>query len=170
MRRHTEKQWFTDSREDSGFSEGECLSARIAEGSLFSLSKWGGEAFLSVDSGDEPCARIDGSGQRVVVEREGRVSEKHVFTALDEDRFEYDVVLLQEPDSNRIALDLDFPEGLVFYRQPLFNERDGRKRRTPPEVQGSYAVYWKEMHNQYRTGILLFTGRLFTTSGPEGVC
>ncbi len=147
---------FTDSREGllRFQSRGECpCRVKIAgEGSLFSLSKWGGEAFLSVASGDEPRARIDGSGKRVVVEREGRVSEKHVFTALDEDRFEYDVVLLQEPESNWIALDLDFPEGLVFYRQPLFKEGDGRKRRTPPEVQGSYAVYWKEMHNQYRTG------------------
>ena len=147
---------FTDSREGllRFQSRGECpCRVKIAgEGSLFSLSKWGGEAFLSVASGDEPCVRIDGSGKRVVVEREGRVSEKHVFTALDEDRFEYDVVLLQEPESSRIALDLDFPDGLVFYRQPLFNERVGRKRRTPPEVQGSYAVYWKEMHNQYRTG------------------
>jgi hypothetical protein len=62
--------------------------------------------------------------------------QSHRFTILDKQRFEYDIVLNREPESNRLCLALEGWEGFDFLRQP---DEFG-----PEILRGSYAVYKKE--------------------------
>jgi hypothetical protein len=62
--------------------------------------------------------------------------ESHRFTILDNERFEYDIILNKEPASNRLYLALEGWEGFDFFRQP---DTIG-----PDILRGSYAVYKKE--------------------------
>jgi len=129
-----------------------CMVRLAGDDALFSLSKWNSEAYLSFAPGGEHEGKILCSKNEVRLRPRAEPEKQHVFRTIDEGRFEYDLVLLKEPDSNVVEMNLDFPDGLVFYYQPTDRELGGKRRRTPPEVQGSYAVYWKEMHNQYKTG------------------
>jgi hypothetical protein len=60
----------------------------------------------------------------------------HRFTILDNDHFEYDIILNKEPESNRLYLAIQGWEGFDFFRQP---DTIG-----PDILRGSYAVYKKE--------------------------
>jgi hypothetical protein len=60
----------------------------------------------------------------------------HRFTILDNEHFEYDVILNKEPESNRLYLGVQGWEGFDFFRQP---DDIG-----PDILRGSYAVYKKE--------------------------
>jgi hypothetical protein len=60
----------------------------------------------------------------------------HRFTILDNEHFEYDVILNKEPESNRLYLGVQGWEGFDFFRQP---DDIG-----PDMLRGSYAVYKKE--------------------------
>jgi hypothetical protein len=55
---------------------------------------------------------------------------------LDNQHFEYDIILNKEPESNRLCLALEGWEGFDFFRQP---DEFG-----PEILRGSYAVYKKE--------------------------
>jgi hypothetical protein len=60
----------------------------------------------------------------------------HRFTILDNERFEYDIILNKEPESNRLYLAIQGWEGFDFFRQP--------DNLGPDILRGSYAVYKKE--------------------------
>lgn len=60
----------------------------------------------------------------------------HRFTILDNTAFEYDCILLKEPESNIITLRMEGSEYFDFLRQPDFVKNKYHK--------GSYAVYKKE--------------------------
>jgi len=60
----------------------------------------------------------------------------HRFTILNDGAFEYDCILLKEPESNVITLRMEGAELYDFFRQPDFVPDDFLK--------GSYAVYKKE--------------------------
>jgi hypothetical protein len=60
----------------------------------------------------------------------------HRFTILGDCSFEYDVILLCEPESNVISLRMEGAENFDFFRQPDFLKE--------PLLAGSYAVYKKE--------------------------
>jgi hypothetical protein len=60
----------------------------------------------------------------------------HRFTILDNEHFEYDIILNKEPGSNRLYLSIQGWEGFDFFRQP---DHIG-----PDMLRGSYAVYKKE--------------------------
>jgi len=60
----------------------------------------------------------------------------HQFTILNDCAFEYDCILLREPESNVISLRMEGAENFDFFRQPDFVHDDFLK--------GSYAVYKKD--------------------------
>jgi hypothetical protein len=91
-------------------------------------------------------------GNEILLKPSETPKTHHIFRRLDGDRFEYDVVLLREPETNIISIDLSVPDGLEFFRQP--SEADARRHGIlcAPEVIDSYAVYWKERNGKYKTG------------------
>ena len=77
----------------------------------------------------------------------------HRFTILGDKSFEYDCILLKEPESNVISLKMEGAENFDFFRQPDFVKE--------PLLKGSYAVYKKE------TIIGEGTGKLCHIHRPE---
>ena len=84
--------------------------------------------------------------------------KKEVYLYELEDGFEFEVILLEKPESNIITYTLQ-TKGLNFFYQPELTEqeiKDGHKR--PENVVGSYAVYHSTERNnitgrkEYRTG------------------
>jgi len=79
--------------------------------------------------------------------------KSHRFTILGDTAFEYDCILLKEPESNVITLRMEGAENFDFFRQPDFVKESFLK--------GSYAVYKKE------TLIGEGTGKLCHIHRPE---
>jgi hypothetical protein len=119
---------------------------------LMSLSRWGEEASLAFAPGDAHLGETRIRGNELILKSEATPKRYHVFRRLDGERFEYDVVLLKEPETNVIEIELDFPEGLEFFRQPSAVSLAASPFRCAPEVEESYAVYWKERNGPYKTG------------------
>lgn len=119
---------------------------------LMSLSRWGGKASLAFAPGDSHLGETRVRGNELFLKSEATPKRYHVFRRLDGERFEYDVVLLKEPETNIIEIELDFPEGLEFFRQPTALKLASSPFRCMPEVEESYAVYWKERNGPYKTG------------------
>ncbi|MGV8168983.1 MAG: LamG-like jellyroll fold domain-containing protein [Candidatus Nanoarchaeia archaeon] len=72
----------------------------------------------------------------------------------EENNFEYEVTLKEKPTSNVLEFDIN-TKGLDFYYQPeLTAEEKAKGEVRPPEVIGSYAVYYDEerANNEYKTG------------------
>jgi len=63
--------------------------------------------------------------------------KSHRFTILGDTSFEYDCILLKEPESNIITLRMEGAENFDFFRQPDFIRE--------PFLKGSYAVYKKDI-------------------------
>ena len=87
----------------------------------------------------------------------------HRWYDLATGELEYEIILLRRPPTNRFTLVLDFSPGLEFWWQaPLANVNAdgstweitsyGRRSERPAWASGSYAVYWKESNNVYKTG------------------
>lgn len=119
---------------------------------LFSLAKWGGVASLGFGRGAEWAGRIATRKNELVIQPYAEPKQEHLIRRLDGERFEYDVILLSEPKTNRIRIDLSFPEGLEFYRQPSREMIEKNHLRCPSNVIDSYAVYWKERNGPFKTG------------------
>jgi hypothetical protein len=77
----------------------------------------------------------------------------HRFTILGDCSFEYDCILLREPESNVITLRMEGAENYDFFRQPDFLKE--------PLLAGSYAVYKKD------TVVGEGTGKLCHIHRPE---
>jgi len=77
----------------------------------------------------------------------------HRFTILGDTAFEYDCILLKEPESNVVSLRMEGAENFEFLRQPDFIKE--------PLLKGSYAVYKKE------TWVGEGTGKLCHIHRPE---
>lgn len=73
---------------------------------------------------------------------------------------EFEIQFNNKPLNNYIELDIDFPDGLEFYKQttpagyhPNYSNTDPPDEiYVPDEVENSYAVYWNKRNNKYRTG------------------
>ena len=96
------------------------------------LSRWDGKGLHFRPSDDEGFT-LRGDKQRLVYKGRRR---SHRFTILGDGAFEYDCILLREPESNTISLVMDGVERFDFFRQPDFVP--------DPFLKGSYAVYKKE--------------------------
>jgi hypothetical protein len=97
------------------------------------LSRWGSnEGLLFVPPDDEGFTL---RGDRRCLIYKGR-RRSHRFTILGDGAFEYDCILLKEPESNIVSLRMEGAEHYDFLRQPDFVP--------DPFLRGSYAVYRKE--------------------------
>lgn len=137
---------------DQSVSDSPCRVRFAERESLISLSRWEGEASLVLGPGGEHAGPLSVCRNEILLRSESTPKAYHIFRKLDGDRFEYDVLLLREPDTNVISILLDFPDGLEFYRQPSFEEVAHSRFYCAPEVIDSYAVYWKNRNGKYKTG------------------
>ncbi|MDR2900741.1 MAG: hypothetical protein LBV20_04400 [Treponema sp.] len=96
------------------------------------LSRWRNQSLRFVPTCDEGFS-LHGNKQQLLYR--GR-KQSHRFTILSDGAFEYDCILLREPDSNIISLRMEGAENYDFFRQPDFVRDEFLK--------GSYAVYKKE--------------------------
>jgi len=99
---------------------------------------------------DDEGFTLRGDKQRLTYKGRQR---SHRFTILGDGSFEYDCILLKEPDTNTISLRMEGAENYDFFRQPDFVKN--------PFLKGSYAVYKKE------TLIGEGTGKLCHIHRPE---
>ena len=112
------------------------------------LSRWAGDAGLSFAPEDDERYTVRGDKKRLVYKGRKR---SHRFTILSDDAFEYDCILLREPESNKITLHMEGSERYDFFRQPDFIK--------DPLLAGSYAVYKKETLLGEGTGKLCHINR-----------
>jgi hypothetical protein len=106
------------------------LDKKIPE---WSLSRWNGKNSLRFVPVDDEGFTLRGDRHRLLYKGRRR---SHRFTILNDGAFEYDCILLKEPESNVISLRMEGAEQYDFFRQPDFVPDDFLK--------GSYAVYKKE--------------------------
>jgi len=127
------------------------LTVSLGEKSpTWGLSRWGGNGELRFIPHDDEGFTIRSDKQRLFYKGHRR---SHRFTILNDNAFEYDCILLKEPDSNIITLMMDGAERFDFLRQPDFVK--------DPFLKSSYAVYKKE------TLIGEGTGKLCHINRPE---
>lgn len=127
------------------------------------MSKWNDEAWLNINYPQTVTNELP-------VFIDGKISQKigdltHRYYPKDNDVLEEEIILDQKPSTNELVFNIDFPEGLEFwYQDSLENEYEKLTNPSftlaeflamtnrPPNVVGSYAVYWKEMNNEKKTG------------------
>jgi len=124
--------------------------------------KWNDECWLNINHQEtvvtsEKESFIDGELALTIGELVYRYS-------VENGRLKYGIDLLSRPATNVLEFDLDFSEGLEFgYQNTLEDEwkKEPRglslkeylaTRDRSDDTIGSYAVYWRKAHNQYRTG------------------
>jgi len=118
----------------------------------FGINRWGVNALRFVPSDDEGFT-LKGDKQRLLYKGRQR---SHRFTILNDGAFEYDCILLREPESNVITLRMEGAEQYDFFRQPDFVPDDFLK--------GSYAVYKKETSSvKALENYVIFIDRLLLT-------
>ena len=98
----------------------------------FGINRWGNNALRFIPTDDEGFS-VRGDKRQLLYKGRRR---SHRFTVHSDTSFEYDCILLKEPDSNTISLLMEGAKNFDFFRQPDF-VRD-------PFLKGSYAVYKKE--------------------------
>jgi hypothetical protein len=137
---------------DQSVFDSPCRVRLTGKDALFSLSRWSGSVSLAFGTEGDYRGQTFVRGNELLLKPAETPKTHHIFRRLDGDRFEYDVVLLREPETNVVSIDLSVPDGLEFFRQP--SEEAARKYgiRCAPEVLDSYAVYWKERNGRYKTG------------------
>jgi len=104
----------------------------------FGINRWGNCAAkaacaLRFVPPDDEGFSVRGDKRRLLYKGRQR---SHRFTVHSDTSFEYDCILLKEPDSNTVSLRMEGAENFDFFRQPDF-VRD-------PFLKGSFAVYKKE--------------------------
>ena len=104
-----------------------------SENPSWGLSRWGGREGLRFVPPDDEGFTLRGSKKRLVYKGRKR---SHRFTILSDCFFEYDCILLREPESNVVSLRIEGAENFDFFLQPDFVP--------DPFLKGSYAVYKKE--------------------------
>ena len=97
------------------------------------LSRWNGDNGLRFVPPADEAYSVRGNKRQLLYKGRQR---SHRFTILGDGAFEYDCILLKEPESNVVSLRMEGAEQYDFLRQPDFVSDDFLK--------GSYAVYRKE--------------------------
>jgi len=98
----------------------------------FGINRWGNNALRFIPTDDEGFS-VRGDKRQLLYKGRRR---SHRFTVHSDTSFEYDCILLKEPDCNTVCLRMEGAENFDFFRQPDFVRDDFLK--------GSYAVYKKE--------------------------
>ena len=109
----------------------------------WALKRWRGNNGLRFIPSDDEGFSLRGDKRQLFYRGRRR---SHRFTILGDGAFEYDVILLREPDSNVISLRMEGAECFDFFRQPDFVQ--------DPFLRGSYAVYKKQVMIGEGTGKL----------------
>jgi hypothetical protein len=109
-----------------------CMVNLGARKPFWELNRWGSDT-LRFSPFCENKYAIQGNTRQLLYK--GR-EESHRFTILNNSAFEYDLILKQEPETNKIYLLIEGWERFDFLKQP---ETFG-----PDSLRGSYAVYRKE--------------------------
>ncbi len=126
-------------------------------------SKWNNKCWLNINHPDIVNAKIETFvDDKMELEIGNNI---HRYYVDENGHLEYEIVLKSKPASNKIELDLDFPEGLRFtFQDTLENEYNAGNTQglslseylirsdRPDNVVGSYVGYWKNQDNQYKTG------------------
>jgi len=100
---------------------------------VFGLSRWSGNTSLRIIPPADEGFTLRGDKRQFMYNGRRR---SHCFTIHGDNSFEYDCILLKEPESNVITLRMEGAENFDFFRQPDFV--------TDQFLKGSYAVYKKE--------------------------
>lgn len=136
-----------------------------------SQKRFGGKAYLNFSHAD---AEIGGTpewqGNKLVTTIRKR---KHRMYGLANGDLEYEIEYSQKPVKMTETLYLDFPDGLAFYLQtPPTQEQLNRGYIQPDDVLNSYAVYWKQTGNEYRTGKFahIYRPKVIDAQGAEAWC
>lgn len=115
------------------------------------MSKWNDECWLNINHPDVVASEIE-------QDKDGKISlsigeRTHRYYIDPDGKLEYEIELAKRPVSNEIVLNLDFPDGLNFYKQlPLSEEKIAAGFNRPENAINSYAVYWCKSNNKYLTG------------------
>lgn len=99
---------------------------------IWELSRWRDNKSLRFIPLEMESYTLRGNKRRFEYNGRGRT---HRFTVLSNKAFEYDCVILREPESNVVTLLMEGAERFDFFRQPDF--------APDPFLKGSYAVYKK---------------------------
>ena len=98
----------------------------------FGINRWDGNCLRFTPADDEGFA-LRGDRRQLLYKGHRR---SHRFTIHSDTTFEYDCILLKEPESNVVTLRMEGAENFDFFKQPDFVP--------DPFLKGSYAVYRKE--------------------------
>jgi len=126
-------------------------------------SKWDDKAWLNINI---PVTVASEIGELKDVKAEIKLGDwTHRYYEDAKGNLEYEIVMDKRPSSDDIVMNLTFPDGLEFWRQGSLAEDWAESHHgcstyedflaasyKPDNVVGSYAVYWKEKNNQFKTG------------------
>ena len=144
------------------------------------LSKWNGEAAMTVAYGD---INAEGSRQFLTdrVEWKGDSEELHAYPlpagdGMEDGGFEIEIILDEIPATNVFEFTIEGAEDLDFFYQPALTDEESAEGAVRPEnVIGSYAVYHKTKANHrvgdtnYATGKAyhIYRPKAFAADGAE---
>lgn len=136
------------------------------------LSKWGGEAAVTIAYGD---INVEGERQFLTdrIEWKAAKEELHAYPLpasedMEDGGYEIEVFLKEKPDRNVFDFTIEGAENLEFWYQPPRSPdeiAEGVER--PENVEGSYAVYHKERANHRLGGTNFATGKAFHIYRPR---
>ena len=115
-------------------------------------SKWSGKAWLDIKHDQPVTTEREAFSSGTVGLTVGSLSHRYYVDR--DDHLEYEIEFATRHVSNKVDFSLDFPDGLRFCYQkgPTAQQVARFHAACPDNVVGSYAVYWKESDNQYKTG------------------
>lgn len=148
------------------------------------ISKYSDEAYLNINHPDVVTTEKQ-------ILKDDKVSitignNTHRIYVLPNGRLEYDIEFATRPPTNQVFFDIDFSPGLRFvYQDTLENDFNRNKviwdaqgidltqylidNIRPDEVVGSYAVFFNNKNNQYRSGKFchIYRPKLIDNLGKE---
>ena len=145
-------------------------------------SKWGDECWLNINHPDSVTSESEEFIADKVSLKIG--NNTHRCYALENGDLEYEIEYESRPAYDIETFDLSFPDGLIFAKQLTLEEEWERDNvgqtledylavmNRPDNVINSYAVYWKEVNNQYKTGKFchIYRAELIDANGNRSWC
>ena len=139
------------------------------------LRKWSDEVNFKIKykhSEKEKDLKFELDGEKIKLK--GKKIETH-FYEMDNENYEFEIILLEKPDTNIVSFDIG-TKGLNFYYQPELTQKekdDGAER--PENVISSYAVYHSTKSNHilgqknYKSGkaFHIYRPKIIDNAGTE---
>lgn len=130
------------------------------------LRKWDDEVNFKIKykhNEKEKDLKFELDGEKIKLK--GKKIETH-FYEMDDDKYEFEIILLEKPDTNIVSFDIE-TKGLSFYYQPELTQAEideGAFR--PNNIIGSYAVYHSTKRNNIIGGKEYQAGKAFHIYRP----